>query len=386
MDVALVILRSDPQRGGAERYTADLATALAGRGHGVTVISADAGPGGDRAYQSVRVDAGGATRRGQYLRFLKSVGDHLAKARYGVVHAMLPVRTCDVYHPHAGLAAEGVAAGHAKYDGAIRRLLAMGANRVNRKRLAFAAVERDLLDRPDGPVVLCLSDYVKETVRRHYPAVPEVRLATLFNAVDLRRFDPTRDEGAGRELRRRLRIPDERVVALMIAQDFARKGLREAILALRELADEPVTLVVVGRGDAGPYRRLARQARVSSHVVFAGPTADPYPFYRAADLFVLPTRHDPCSLVVLEALAMGVPVVSTVFNGACEIMTDGVHGHVLKDPGDVGALATAVRRLTDEPARRSARAACLKLRPRLSFDAHVDRLLSIYEQVERARR
>jgi UDP-glucose:(heptosyl)LPS alpha-1,3-glucosyltransferase len=380
MDVALVILRSDPQRGGAERYTADLATALAGRGHDVTVVSADAGPRGDRAHRSVTVDAGGATRRGQYLSFLRSVDDHLAKARYDVVHAMLPVRSCDVYHPHAGLAAEGVASGHAKYDGAIRRLLAMGANRVNRKRQAFAAVERDLLDRPDGPVVLCLSDYVKETVRRHYATVPESRLATLFNAVDLRRFDPTRDEGAGRELRRRMGIADDRVVALMIAQDFARKGLREAILALRELADVPVTLVVVGRGDAGPYQRLARQARVSSHVVFAGPTADPYPFYRAADLFVLPTRHDPCSLVVLEALAMGVPVVSTVFNGACEIMTDGVHGRVLKDPGDVGALATAMRDLMDEQTRRSAREACLKLRPRLSFDAHVDRLLSIYEQ------
>ena len=51
MDVALVILRSDPHRGGAERYTADLTTALAGRGHSVTVVSADAGPGGDRAHR-----------------------------------------------------------------------------------------------------------------------------------------------------------------------------------------------------------------------------------------------------------------------------------------------------------------------------------------------
>jgi len=180
-------------------------------------------------------------------------------------------------------------------------------------------------------------------------------------------------------LREKLGIEDGRVMALMIAQDFARKGLREAILALRVMGDEPVTLVVVGKGNTGPYERLARQARVAGRVIFAGATADPYPFYRAADLFVLPTRHDPCSLVVLEALAMGVPVVSTVFNGACEIMVDGVHGRVLRDPGDVGALATAMRHLLDEQTRRASSDACLALRPGLSFERHVERLVGIYE-------
>jgi glycosyltransferase involved in cell wall biosynthesis len=76
---------------------------------------------------------------------------------------------------------------------------------------------------------------------------------------------------------------------------------------------------------------------------------------------------------------MGVPVVSTVFNGACEIMSDGVHGRVLKDPNDVAALATAMRHLLDETTRRAASDACLKLRPPLSFDAHVDRVVSIYQ-------
>jgi len=113
-------------------------------------------------------------------------------------------------------------------------------------------------------------------------------------------------------------------------------------------------------------------------VVFAGKTDDPVSFYRAADFFLLPTRHDPCSLVVLEALAMGLPVISTVFNGACEIMTSGQHGFVLPDPSDIDAIAEAMRNLLDPQARATMSDACLMLRPRLAYEHHLDELLKIY--------
>jgi len=97
---------------------------------------------------------------------------------------------------------------------------------------------------------------------------------------------------------------------------------------------------------------------------------------------VLPTRHDPCSLVVLEALAMGVPVISTVFNGACEIMHDGQEGFVLDDPGDIPALAEAMTRLMDTEFRAAMSRACLELRPALAYEKHVERLLGIYASVK----
>lgn len=391
MNVALVILHADPARGGAERYTVDLAGALARRGHGVSLAAGSFPAGGvPEGVRAVELAAGGYTRLGRYRRFLEALDAQLAdggrRRRYDVVHAMLPVRSCDLYHPHAGLAAEAVEAGHLKHEPGVVREAARWVNRVNRKRRAFAAVERGLLEGEHGarpPVVLCLSEYVKQTIRRHYPRLPEDRLATLFNAVDLRRFDPGREPGAGVELRQRLGIAPDRVVALMIAQDFARKGLRQAILATARVRTPSLTLLVVGKEDTSAYARVAREAGVADRVVFAGPTPDPYPFYRAADLFVLPTRHDPCSLVVLEALAMGVPVVSTTSNGACEVMTDGVHGRVLTDPGDVGRLAAAMHHLLDETTRRASGEACLGLRPVLSYDAHVERLESIYRDAAR---
>ncbi|HSU66576.1 MAG TPA: glycosyltransferase family 4 protein, partial [Tepidisphaeraceae bacterium] len=329
----------------------------------------------------VLLPARGATRAGRYRRFLDALDGHLDRTRYDIVHAMLPVRRCDVYHPHAGIAAEAVARGHLKYDGPIRQAMARTGNRLNQRRQMFARVERDVLNAPDPPVVLCLSEYVKGFVRRHYN-LPDSKLATLFNAVDLARFDPQRPE-AGYQVRQRLGIAADSVVGLMIAQDFARKGLREAILARSHITKRNLVLLVVGKEDPAPYRELARRTETSERVIFAGPTSDPHAFYQAADFFVLPTKHDPCSLVVLESLAMGVPVISTRFNGACEIMREGVHGFVLNDPTDVETLADRMRRMTHLEARRLMSNACLDLRPRLSYEHHLDQLLSVYQQVNR---
>ena len=345
MRIGLVILHADPSRGGAERYTVDLAAALARRGHDVRVL---AGSFSDEIEPALRVplDARGATRKRRYLRFLDSLDAHIDSAKYDIVHAMLPVRRCDVYHPHAGMAAAAMEKPNRFF---------------NPRRIAMAKVERELLSSERGPIVIALSEYVKRSIRRSYPSLDADRLATLFNAVDLERFQPAlRPFSSGAE-----------VEALFIGQDFARKGLMPAIAAMHRVNDARLRLTVVGK----PNRH--------SHLPFqdvnvVGRVKDARPYYAAADFFVLPTKHDPCSLVVLEALAVGVPVISTKFNGACEIMTDGVHGFVLDDPNDIEALCEAMKKMLDPELRARMSRACLELRPQLSYERHLDRLEEIY--------
>ena len=356
MNVALVILHADPARGGAERYTHDLAAGLAGRGHAVTLVAtsfADVPAG----VATTPITATGTSRVGRYERFLAGVD--AAVGGFDVVHAMLPVRRCDLYHPHAGVAAEAVAT-------------AGWAGRLNRRRMRFAAVERALLTGPRPPVALCLSGLIRAAVRHHYPTLSDDRLVTLFNGTDLARFDPTREPDPGPAVRQRFGISPHAVLGLMLAQDFARKGLRPTITAMAEVPGW--TLLVGGRDQPGPYRTHAVQCNVEHRLRFAGNVPNPAAFYRAADFFILPTQHDPCSLVVLEALAMGVPVISTAQNGACEAMVDGVHGRVLPSPGE--GLADAVR---DVIRRRAAMAtACLTLRPGLSQEHHLDAVERAY--------
>jgi len=78
---------------------------------------------------------------------------------------------------------------------------------------------------------------------------------------------------------------------------------------------------------------------------------------------------------------MGVPVISTAMNGACEIMTEGVHGFVLQDPRDVESLRKRYRAMMDDSARRAMSMACVQLRGKLSQDQHVDRLIEVYRSL-----
>jgi UDP-glucose:(heptosyl)LPS alpha-1,3-glucosyltransferase len=379
LKIGMVIFRGDPRRGGAERYTADVAAALAWRGHAVDLISTQFGPD-IPGVRFEKIDAGGPTRAGQYLNFLSALDSRLRDAKYDLVHSMLPVRHCDIYHPHAGMAKAGLET-HLTRMSPAARALAQLANSLNRKRRLYAQVEEQMIRDSKKPIVICLSDYVKGMILRHYPDIPG-QLVKLFNGTDLKKFDPAAHAPARQASRKKLGIAPDATVALMIAQHFERKGLAELTAATAKLADESresaPTVVVVGKDDASHGRQRARQLRVEDKIIFAGQTSDAADFYAAADFFVLPTRHDSCSLVVLESLAMGLPVISTAFNGACEIMTDGVHGFVLPDPGDVAALAAAMSRLLDAQTRQRMSEACLALRPALSFESHMDRLEEIY--------
>ncbi len=365
MKIALVILHADPARGGGERYTVDLAAALARRGHDVSLLASShpAHPP-HREVRILTLAARGLTRSGKYRSFLEATENELNASRYDVVHAMLPVTRCDVYHPHAGIAAEA----EQKWN-----------IHLNPRRKRMAAVERELLTGAHPPITIALSEYVKRSIRRHY-AVAEDRLATRFNAVRTDWFVPP--------------PPDERVFAdgavraLIVANDFRRKGLAAAIEAVSKIHRpemKDLNLKVVGKEDVTPWRRLTKRLGVEKRVHFAGESTDARQDYQHADMLVLPTRHDPCSLVVLEALSTGLPVISTVFNGATEIMTDGVHGYVLKDPTDVDALADAMRKLLDPERRRAMSEACLALRPKLSYGHHLEQLMAIYDRAVASR-
>ncbi|MBI1347388.1 glycosyltransferase [bacterium] len=383
MRVGLVILHADPARGGAERYTVDLAAALARRGIESSLISSTPGPE-IPGVTPVVLPARGLSRSGRYLRWLRAVETHRAAANYDIVHAALPIRDCDVYHPHAGLAAEAVERGHLKRTGWSRLGSWMG-NQLNGRRQAFAFVERKLLSGSRRPIVISLSSYVQTAIRQFY-RLPEDRHACLFNAVDLQRFDPAATHSAGTTWRQSLGCSDQDVLALMIAQDFARKGLSEAIAAVAQVPDPRLKLVVVGKPDPTAWQQQAQSLGVTHRVIFSGPTTQPAACYRGADFFVLPTKHDPCSLVVLEALAMGLPVITTTRNGAAEAMIAGQHGEVLADPDDVPTLADAMNHLCQDTVRSAMAERCLALRTRLSYDHHVETLLGIYGRVQPQRR
>ena len=118
-------------------------------------------------------------------------------------------------------------------------------------------------------------------------------------------------------------------------------------------------------------------------VTLVGPVDDPAPYYAAADAFVLPTFYDPCSLSVLEAAASGLPSVTSRFNGAAELLSEGVEGFVLADPADDCALADRLRPLMEPSQRQQMGEAARRLALRYTLDRNCDELMAVYREVAR---
>ena len=138
-------------------------------------------------------------------------------------------------------------------------------------------------------------------------------------------------------------------------------------------------LLVVGKQNPGKYRAMAGKLKLGDRVIFVAATDNPRDFYRAADFFVLPTSHDPCSLVVLEALAMALPVISTVRNGACQVMENGRHGFVLPDPDDIEAAGRGHAAIAGRAAtRRNMRQHACSCAAQLSLHEYLRRLEEMY--------
>ena len=240
------------------------------------------------------------------------------------------------------------------------------------------ATERRLFASPLLKAVICNSQMVRRDIRERF-GLPDERLPVVYNAVDSEAFSPKlrahRDS-----MRQKLNVPQDATLFLLVGSGYVRKGVAAALTALSRLPGN-THLLVVGRDKAlGRYKRLARKLGIASRVALVGAQDDPKPFYGAADVFVLPTLYDPCPNAALEAMACGLPVVTSTQCGAAELVAEHDAGFVC-EARDVDALSGHMNTLTDPQARAErgerARLAVLPLTP----DAMTLQLVLLYRDL-----
>jgi glycosyltransferase involved in cell wall biosynthesis len=183
---------------------------------------------------------------------------------------------------------------------------------------------------------------VSEAVRADLlsTGLPPGQVVTVPNGVDLEEFRP------GREPRAAWGLPEDRPLALFVGGiRTGRKNLDTVLAALRQVAG--LHLAVVGDVRGSPFPALAERLGVADRVSFLGFRDDVARLLRASDLFVFPSRYETFALVVLEALASGVPVVTARSVGAASLVTPEC-GVVLPDAEDATALARAMRSLVED--------------------------------------
>jgi UDP-glucose:(heptosyl)LPS alpha-1,3-glucosyltransferase len=202
---------------------------------------------------------------------------------------------------------------------------------------------------------------------------PASQITVVPNGVPVADFRP--DPEARRLRRNILRLADDEIAVLFVGSGWERKGVRYAVRAVNSLGKN-FRLLVAGRGRS----HMARGRFIQR----LGAVRDLPALYAAADVFLLPTLYDPFSNACLEALAAGLPVITTRDNGFSEIIEHGVHGSILQSPFDTAQICDSLLYWADAARRRAARPAILERAGCFDISVNVNRTLSVLHHAPRA--
>jgi UDP-glucose:(heptosyl)LPS alpha-1,3-glucosyltransferase len=365
MRIALVHMRHAPI-GGTELVLNGLAKKLAEDGHDVTIVCRTHSQPPHPGVRFVVLKSPVIGSAWRMWSFATAVERHVSSTSYDVVVGLGKTWTQDIVRTGGG--------SHATFIERMRRadISSLRDRALFRALKDSAAIEIERRAYAPGAYrrVIANSRMVQADIARRY-AVPLDAFDVIHNGVDLARFHPkNRDRGAA--LRRSLGIATDEFVFLFLGKGFARKGLGRALEALAQVPG--ARLLVAGNDSSqSTYERLAERLRVQDRVQFLGERRDADACFAASDVYLLPTHYDSFGFTVLEAMASGVPVITTDGAGAAELVDDGVHGAVISSTGSAGDLAAAMLDWSD---RDRVRAAGVRVRRRAEengFDAMIER-------------
>jgi glycosyltransferase involved in cell wall biosynthesis len=212
----------------------------------------------------------------------------------------------------------------------------------------LASLERHLYTNPRIP--LAAVSQRTATQLAAYFGRHDVRVIPY--GIDISEFSPER-RLAKRQVARECReIKESDFVLLLIGNDWKVKGLATLLRAMALVRDLPVRLIVVGSDAAGPFEEMAKGLGIFDRCRWERPGGEVLDFYAAADLYVSPSREDSFALPVGEAMATGLPVITTSCAGVSTLIKDGVDSFVLADPEDVDTLAKLFQLVGEQPALR----------------------------------
>jgi UDP-glucose:(heptosyl)LPS alpha-1,3-glucosyltransferase len=387
MDIAFCYESVLPSRGGCETYIAGLASRLARDGHRVHLYAcrwdAAALPAAV-TYHHVRMP-----RCPRFIRpwlFSLATRRALAGSTHAVTVGFDKIFGLDVLYPQGGLYAATSDHNLLKYPSKLTRALARAIKFVDPAHLSFSLLERRQYAGPDRPLIVAISDMVRGHLRERFrPGAGDVRLVRL--ATDRTRFDETDRPLRRLEWRTHWGIAPEETVALFAGMNYRLKGLEPLLHAVRRLPSESsFRLLVAGNKHTSDFERLARRLGVADRVRFVGYCADMRNCYFAADFFVHPTFYDPCSHVVLEAMACGLPVITSKYNGASELMHPPREGYVIDDPHDLSHLSWCLAQMLDPAHRASCARAARKAAAQWTFEQHYRQMLSVFAEAAARKR
>lgn len=372
--------------GGAERYLSQLMERLWLQGHEVHLFAHrwEAGrPDETQAEKGKpvfhRVPMISSPSFLEALSFARSSQRLLQEQTFDIIHSFERTLYQDIYRAGDGCHREWLIQ-RRKLDPWFKR----NTYSLNPLHRALLYLEKGIFQSPRLKKIIANSRRGKEEIRRHY-RVPEEKIEVVHNGVDLESFHPSNITLYRKSVRKEFRVPAEARVLLFLGSGFRRKGLRILLDSLPMIKKEipQVVLMVAGRDRIGEYREQALRLGCERNVLFLGPTQRAKEFYASCDLFALPTIYDPFSNACLEAMASGIPVLTTPMNGVAELIEDGRNGLVVQDPLDALGIGRRVLDFFFSADKAGIGDRARKTVLSLDLDSVVQRMLQTYEEIRK---
>jgi UDP-glucose:(heptosyl)LPS alpha-1,3-glucosyltransferase len=371
--VKIALVRKDfsPKGGGGERYSVDLARALRDFGHEVHVFAHRYEPLKGLSFHTVAVPVKPFGL--QSWVFAKNARIAVGRNQFDIVNGLSQIYPQDVYRMGDGI--------H-KHWLSVRRpkIFSRLYDKISPRHHLLLHLEKKIFSPENYRRIIANSELCKQHAIAYYN-VPHQLVDVIYCGVDFAVFNSSvRNEGA--HLRTSLGIGSEAIVVLFVGTNYERKGLDTLLQAISRLKYKAkYKLLVVGRGNVPRYERLAQRLGLQENAIFCGFQGQMPPFYGAADIFVLPSYYDPFGNVCLEAMACGLPVITTRETGVSELMEEGTSGLVLDHPENIQALANWLETLEDPELRRSMGATAQEQVAYLSIERNVNHTILAYEKV-----
>ncbi len=373
MRIALVGRGYSVWWGGAERVMVEFSQALKEEGVDVEVFVEKVDEDSPQDVPIKRIKPLKINSALKLYTFHKEVGSALKESHFDVVFGMTQFFPLDIYWAGGGVYRHWM---KLRFENPVVRGLKYV---VSPAHFVMRWLEENIMKKQNHRHIITNSQLVKEQMLEYFHIEPE-RVSVVYNGIDHRIFNPE-VRRYRKEIRESYGIKEDTLVVLFVANNWERKGLRTLI---RAMAETEFTLLVVGRGKKEGFTGEAQRLGIGEdRLIFTGPHKNVERFYGASDVFVLPTQYDPCSGVCLEAMATGLPVITTRSNGAAEFIEEGKNGFVMEDWLDHTGLAGFVERLKDRALRDAFAEAGLRRVEPLTWKNTAQKMLKICNTIAR---
>lgn len=368
MHITLIRQRYNPY-GGAERFLSRALDALDKADMKVSLVARDWEP--IKGIDFIRCDPFYLGRLWRDWSFARKVCQQIKTLKPDLVQSHERVVCCDIYR-----AGDGVHRVWLEQKTRSQSWLAQMHVRFSPYHNYIKRAEKRLFESPRLRAVICNSNMVRAEILQRF-RIDESKIHVIYNGVDTKLFHPgiKQQKNSRRE---QWDIPDAANVFAFVGSGFERKGLLQVLRSFKSLPENCYLLVAGYDKREQFYREEAGRLGIKLRVKFLGPQKNVIPCYAAADVFVLPTLYDPFPNVVLEALACGLPVITSTKSGAAEVITDYGNGFVC-DAYDLVKLQEAMRILSDNEVAESMGKQARIVSEKYDLDKMAENLTCLYK-------